>query len=136
MSFGDFWEKKILDLLLSNTAYTIPANVFVALSTSTPADDGTNVTEPSGNNYSRVSVTNNATNWPAATGTSPTSKANGTAVTFPQASGSWGTVTHFCLYDASSAGNFLAWGALAASKAVGLNDTASFAIGDLSFTLD
>lgn len=133
MSFADFLENELLDHVFGNAAYTAPATLYVALSTTTPTDDGGNFTEPSGNGYDRVDVTNNATNFPAASGGA---KANGTAITFAQASGSWGTVTHFGIYDANTAGNLLGWGALTVSKAISSGDTASFAIGDLDITLD
>jgi hypothetical protein len=133
MSFADYLEDELLDHVLGGADWPRPATVYVALSTTTPNDDGTNFTEPVGNNYSRASVTNNATNWPAASGGS---KDNGTAVTFPTASGSWGTVTHFGIYDAASSGNLLAHGALAASKSPANLDTPEFAIGELVVNLD
>ncbi len=105
----------------------------VALFTATPSDTGGG-TEVSGNAYARVAVTNNATNWPAA---SAGSKANGAAITFPQATpAGWGVVTQFGIFDASTAGNLLAWGDLTASKTVDALDTVSFAIGALTITLD
>jgi len=61
---------------------------------------------------------------------------NANAITFPQASGSWGTVSHFALFDAAAAGNILAHGSLDESKVVGNGDTLSFAAGDLDITLD
>ncbi len=78
-------------------------------------------------------MTRNGTNWAAATGTAPAVGDNAVAVTFPQATGSWGTITHFGFYDASTAGNLWFWAALSASKAVATDDTASFAIGALDF---
>lgn len=45
----------------------------------------------------------------AASGTSPSSMLNGAAVTFPQATASWGTVVAFGLYDASTGGNLIDW---------------------------
>jgi hypothetical protein len=50
--------------------------------------------------------------------------------------GSWGTVTHFALMDASTAGNMLAWADLTTPQAVGTGNTVSFAIGDLDITMD
>lgn len=132
-SFSDFLELELLDHVFGNASYSAPATLYIALSTTTPVDAGSNFTEPSGNNYSRASVTNNGTNFPAA---AAGAKANGTAITFATASGSWGTVTHFGIYDASSAGNLLAWGSLGTSKSIASGDTASFAIGDLDITLD
>lgn len=133
MSFGDFLELELLDHVLGNSAYTAPVNVYVALSTTTPNDDGTSFTEPTGGAYARVTVANNITNWPAA---AAGAKSNGTKITFPTATASWGTVTHFALYDAVTAGNFLMAGALTTAKTIGNGDTAEFAIGDLDVTLD
>lgn len=45
----------------------------------------------------------------AGSGTSPSSLTNGSVITFPQATASWGTVIAFGLYDASSSGDLLAW---------------------------
>lgn len=133
MSFSDYLENELLDHVFGGADFTRPATVYIALSTTTPADDGSNFTEPSGNNYSRPAVTNNVTNFPAASGGS---KSNGTEIAFPQASGSWGTVTHFAVFDAISGGNQLGSGALTTPKAVGANDTPKFPIGSLTITLD
>lgn len=134
-SKSDYLEAKILDHVLGGTAYTAPATVYAALFSVTPSDSGGG-TELSGNSYARVAITNNTTNWPNATGTSPTTKANGTTITFPTATGDWSTAVAFGLFDASSAGNLLIWGALTASKTVQNGDTASFAIGQLTWTED
>lgn len=131
-SFADFLENELLDHVFGAAAYSAPATLYVGLYTATPSDAGGG-TEVSGGAYERVSVTNNATNFPAASGGA---KANGTAITFPQASASWGTVSQFGIFDASTAGNLLVWGDLTASKTIDSGDTASFAIGELDITLD
>lgn len=41
--------------------------------------------------------------------TTPAQVANGAAITFPQATASWGNVIAFALFDASTSGNMLAW---------------------------
>lgn len=127
-SFSNYLENKILDHVFKTAAYTQPTNIYVALSTANPGEDGSTIAEPSGNNYARTACNS----WDAASGGAT---ANTNAVTFPQASGSWGTITHFALFDASSGGNMLGYGALAASKAVGSGDTPKFAAGDLDVTL-
>ena len=134
MSFADFLENELLDQIFGAQAYVAPATLYVALSTTTPSDDGTNFTEPSGNAYARVAVTNNKTNFNTAAAGAVD---NAVSIDFAQATpAGWGTVTHFGIYDASSAGNLLAWGALTASKAIDALDTAKFAAGDLNATLD
>ncbi len=114
-------------------AFTAPAT-HVALFTVAPSDTGGG-TEVTGGGYLRVTVTNNTTNWPAATGATA-AKSNGTVITFPTASASWGTVVAFGIIDAASAGNLLWWGDLTTSKAIANGDTASFAVSSLSFTMD
>lgn len=131
-SFSDFLELELLDHVFGNAAYSAPATLHVALFTAAPSDSGGG-TEVSGNAYARVAVTNNATNFPAASGGS---KANGTAITFAQATPSgWGVVVAFGIFDASTSGNLLAWADLTASKTVDPLDTVSFAIGALTITL-
>lgn len=129
-SKSDYLENAILDLILGGTALSAPATVYVALFTAAPSDSGGG-TEVSGGSYVRKSVTNNSTNWPAASGGS---KSNGTAITFATATASWGTVVAFGIFDASSGGNLLYWADLTASKTVGSGDTASFAVGALTVT--
>lgn len=132
-SFADYLENKLLDHVFGGGDYTRPATVYIALSTTTITDAGGNMTEPSGGAYARASVTNNATNWPAASGGA---KSNGTAITFATATTSWGTVVDFAIMDAATSGNMLGYGTLTASKTIDNGDTASFAIGDLDITLD
>lgn len=132
----DSQEQAILNLFLRGDSWTLPANLYVGLSTTTPTEAGGNFTEPVGNGYARVTVVRNGTNWAAASGTAPAIADNATAITFPAASGgSWGTVTHAGLFDAVSAGNLLWWGALGTSKAVNDGDTAQIAIGALDVKL-
>jgi hypothetical protein len=125
-----FTANELLDHLFSNATYTGPANITTALYTAAPSDAGGG-TEVTGGSYARVSQTNNATNWPAASGGS---KSNATAMTFPTATADWGTVTHVGLFDGST--NLLMWGALVASRVVKNGDIFAFAATKLvlSFT--
>lgn len=124
--WSDYEENRILDFVLGNGT---PATLYPALFTAAPSDAGGG-TEVSGGSYARVAVTNNATNFPAATGGA---KTNGADFTFPTATASWGTVTHVGLFDASSGGNLKAWAALAAPQAVASGATPVFATGDLDW---
>ena len=134
MSFTDFLENELLDHVFAAAAFVAPVTTFIGLSTTTPADDGTNITEPPGGAaYARVAKTNNLTNWPAAVAGL---KENGTTVDFAAATGAWGTVTHFFVADALSGGNILASGVLTTPKTIDSGDTASFAVGDIDITLD
>jgi hypothetical protein len=128
--FSDYYESKVLDHMLRGTAFTPPATVYVALFTTAPTDAGGG-TEVSGGGYARQSVT-----FGAPSGTNPTQIANSADVNFPVATAAWGTVVAFGLFDASTAGNLLAWDNLTASKQIDVNDQAKFAAGDLKVTLD
>lgn len=134
-SKSNYLEAKLLDHVLGNTAYTAPSNVYVALYTATPSDSGGG-TEVTGGSYARVALTNNTTNWPNASGTSPTAKSNGTTITFPTATADWGTVTSFGIFDASTSGNLLYWSTLNANKVISNGDTATFTNGNITVTED
>ena len=131
-SKSDFLELELLDHVLGNAAYTAPATVYIALFTVAPTDAGGG-TEVTGGAYARLAITNNATNWPAA---SAGLKSNGTIFTFVTATANWGTVLAMGIYDAVTAGNLLYWGDLTVSKAVNNGDTASFPVGDIDVTED
>lgn len=128
----NYLENEILDHILGNSAYSAPSNLYVGLATGV-TEAGVVSGEPSSGSYARVEVENNTTNFPNASGGS---KSNGTEITFPEATGSWGTLTHVFISDASSGGNVLLYSELTASKAVDTGDTVSFAVGSLTFTLD
>ena len=128
--FSDYWENKILDHIFGKGSYT-PPTIYVGLSTADPTDDGSGLAEPSGNAYTRVQTS--ASNWNAASNGALDNAGN---ITFAQSTGSWGTITHFALFDAAAAGNMLAYGALSQSKAIGESDTARFEAGDLHISLD
>lgn len=126
-SKSDYLENKILDHVLKNTTYTSPTTVYVGLFTVTPSDTGGG-TEVSGSSYARQSVT-----FAVASGGSTS---NSAIVTFPTATGSWGTVVAFGLFDALSGGNLLYWSALNSNRTVSFGDTASFTVGSLVVTED
>jgi len=128
--FADYWENEILGHIFGKGSYT-PPTIYVALSTADPLDDASGLAEPSGNAYARTQTS--ASDWNTASGGSVD---NANDITFPQASGSWGTITHFALFDAATGGNMLAHGALSQSKTIDSGDTARFEAGDLDVGLD
>ena len=131
-SKSDYLENKLLDHVLGGGDYSRPATVYVALYTVAPTDAGGG-TAVTGGSYARKSVTNNSTNWPAASGGA---KSNGTEIAFAEATASWGTVVAFGIFDDPTAGNLLYWADLTTPKAIGSGDTAKFAAGDLDLTED
>jgi len=136
-SFTDYLEEKVLDYVFGQVAYTPPTGVHFALSTTTPDETGGNFTEPTGASYARVSHDNDKTTWTS--GLAQVSESghveNAIAITFPEATESWGTVTYVGIYDDVSGGNLMAYGALGTSQAISNGNTASFASGALDIYL-
>lgn len=77
-----------------------------------------------------------ATGWSSATNATPSVKANANALTSAAATGA-ATLTHFAIFDASTAGNQKTdWQPLASSRTVATGDTLQWAAGALQVTLD
>lgn len=127
-------EMKVLDHYTGKTAYTVPT-WYAALSTTTPTEGGGSFTEPSAGAYARFQLT--GSNWTAATGGDPSSTSYGSTVTFNQATGGWGTVTHYGLFSVAtlSTGLVRFWGTLTTPKAIQTSDTASFAANSMLIKL-
>lgn len=131
-SFSDFLELELLDHVFGAAAYSAPATLYIALFTAAPTDAGGG-TEVTGGSYARKDVTNNATNFPAA---AAGAKANGTDITFVQATGTWGEIQAFGVFDQLTGGNLLAWCDATVFKTVSSGDTYKIAAGDLDITLN
>ena len=125
-AMSNYLENALINATLRNTTYTSPATVYVGLFTSDPTDAGTG-TEVSGGSYARKSMAFGAPSNGAST--------NSSAVEFDQATGSWGTITHFGILDALTSGNLLYHGALTSSKVIESGDVFKFASAAVSVTL-
>jgi hypothetical protein len=136
MSFSDFLEDELLDHLVSNQAYSVPATLYLAVSTVAIGDDdtGSSITEP-GSGYARVEITSDLTNWLAS---ADGEKVNDVDFTFPAADGgNWGNLIEWALLDAATNGNMLIHGALTNGPiTVNDGDTFFIAAGNLTLTLD
>ena len=125
-AFSNYLENKILLHVLSNTAYTSPAAVYLGLHTADPTDAGTG-TEVSGGSYARQSFSSTV---------SGNAASNTSAIDFPTATASWGTVGWVAVWDNLTGGNLLFHGALTASKTIASGDVFRVPAGDLDITLD
>lgn len=124
-AMSDYLENEILDHILSVGSFTMPANIYIGLSTGSFADDNSG-TELSGSGYTRIEIT-----FAAASSASAASNAT---VTFPTATGSWGAISHYGIFDASTSGNLLVHGVFAAPKTIGSGDVLRVNSGDLTVT--
>jgi len=134
-SISDYLEDAILDHALGVSAYTY-TSLYIGLSTANPTDDASGIAEPSGNNYARELCTGSGS-WDAAASRKTTNTA---AVEFNQASGPWGTITHWfvCthLTNVTWGTNveLIAHGELANNKVVVNGNTPSIAASEMDIT--
>jgi len=126
MSFSNYLENKVLGHVFGAVPYTAPATLYVGLYTSDPGEANTG-TEVSGGSYARQTIAFTVTDNQAS---------NTAAVEFPTASASWGTVTYAAIFDASTSGNMLAYGALTTSKTIASGDVLRIPAGDFDINLD
>jgi len=128
MSFSNTFETHVLNYVFTATSVTRPTAWYLALFTSNPAEDasGTEVST-SGTAYARQT---------AAFTVSGNTASNSSAIEFPTATASYGTVSHVGVFDASTSGNLIAYAALSSSKAIDTGDVFRVPSGDLDITLD
>lgn len=127
-AMSNFLENEILNLVLRGIGYSGGSTVYAALYT-TPTDDSGGGTEVAGGGYARTTV---PTFGPASGGVC----SNSANVQFPAASASWGTVTHFALWDAPTGGNLLYHGELTAPKTINAGDTFVLPPGNITISHD
>lgn len=133
---SDYLANALLDLAFRNQAYSAP-DTYVALATATVADDddGDTITEPSGNNYSRVQVNVNGGSSPTWDVASGGALDNTHQIDMPTPSGSWGTAVALAIVDASTSGNLLFYDNGVTDTPIGVSDDVYFGAGDLDVAL-
>lgn len=130
---SDFLENQIIAHVFRTGSFTKPAGLWIALFTVAPNDAGGG-TEVVAGGYARVARAPLDANWTAPTGGNGQT-ANVAAIDFGTASANWGTITHFGIFDALTAGNLIAWGALTASRTVNSGDAFQIPAGQLTITV-
>ncbi len=106
-----------------NANFSYPIGTTVQDTTTAPA-------------YARVQVVNNGTNWVAASSQPATGWAasNGTAMSFAQSTGSWGTETYYGIFDAAGGGNLLIFDELRAETGTVATATGTSPITSIATT--
>jgi hypothetical protein len=96
---------------------------------------GTGVEVTNANAYARKAHNPLDANWAAATGGGGATS-NSSAITFTQATGSWGTVAAMAITDNSTydSGNMLFFSTVGTSRAIDNGDTAEFAASAITVT--
>jgi len=138
---SNYLETSILDHVLGVAAFTAPTALHLGLTIQDPTESGAYeaLYEPGPiagtGGYNRAVVTTEFD--AAAVGTvlgqtiGATSTMTGT-ITYGAASLDWGTITHWGLYDAATAGNMLYYGEFTTAKAINSGDTVQISSGDLT----
>jgi hypothetical protein len=142
-AMSNFLENKLVDQIFRAQTAPTTSTLHIGLFTAAPNDAGGG-TEVAGNNYSRASVTSSLANWAGTQSAGSTTASSGTggqtsnngAITFATPSGTWGTVSHFGVFDAGTSGNLLFHGQLTIAKTINSGDTVSFPAGSLTVTFD
>jgi hypothetical protein len=135
-AFSNYLEDEMNDHVLTNSAFSKPATVYLSLHTGDPGESGV-ASEVSGGSYARVSITNNNTNFPVCASTGTPTKKNGQQFVFPTSTAAWGTVTHWAIYDddGSPAGNMLVHGSFSTPRYVASGKTMKVPAEAISITL-
>ena len=129
-AISTYLQNALLNGSLKNSAYTPATTVYIGLNSANPtATTATALSnEISGNAYVREAIT-----WGSVSGGSVSTS---TTITWPQASPSgWGSVGYVSIWDASTSGNLLFFGALASGITVNATDQVSILSGNLTITL-
>lgn len=120
-----YLQNRLIDHLFRTATFTKPTALWIALFTAPPSDAGGGTEVPiAGTGYGRVNLPPLDTNWRATQGgtsgisTGAGGTANALTVTFGAPTVNWGTVTHYAIYDAATAGNLLIWDALTVPRPI------------------
>lgn len=131
-SLSNYGENAFINHLCG-TAYSPAATIYLALCTSDPGEAATGASMNevgNSNGYARKAIT-----FGAAASRAITQNAT---VTFDQATGAWGTVSHWAIVDSGTygSGNVLAYGAFSSSISVVSGNTLAVASGQVSVSVD
>jgi hypothetical protein len=132
-AMSDYAEVEVRKHFFRTGSFTKPTVLGIALYTAAPGDAGGG-TEVTGGSYARVDRPPLDANWTGASATDGLTD-NAADIVFPAPTANWGSVTHFGIHDATTAGNLLFHGSLGTAKTVNNGDPApKFAAGDLNIT--
>lgn len=112
----------------SKTSPGLPSTLYVGLSSTTPNMNGTGFTEPTDSAYKRVQLT-------GMSAPSNGEVSNSARLSFQESVGKWGTMTYFGVFDASSGGNLLMYGALTPKRTIDEITVMGFKPGTLKLSM-
>lgn len=117
------------NVFMTKLSPTLPKKVYLGLSSTAPQVDGTGVSEPLASaGYQRVELTNLVEPVNGVV-------SNDGEIQFDESSASWGTITHFVLFDSPTDGNLLMFNQLSQSRSVETATIVMVKTGSLKLTL-
>jgi hypothetical protein len=140
---SDYLEDELIKHIFRTGSFTKPTVLAFALLTTGADDDdtgtftaSTGVEVTNANAYARVDRPPLDANWTATAGGDGQTD-NAAAITYTQATGSWGTVTDMAICSSAThnTGNMYFYSSLTSSRAIDNGDTAEFAAGAVTVTL-
>ena len=138
---SDYFAKALMDFYVgkNNTTLVVPATLYVAMFTTTPGVANSGGVELAISGYLRLAITNNTTNFAAATGSGTRTKAGqwGTPMTWFTAGATSAAIVATGLFDASTAGNLWLLNEIAAGsqQTISSGNNITFNASDFSWTL-
>lgn len=136
MGMTNYLANEILDHILRGEAFTAPTELYVGLWKTTATVDATSTGSTTGEmdetGYSRFNITPGTGEFDAGSGGATD---NTNAITFGPVTENADEVDTVAILDASSAGNMLFFGSLDTARTLQNGDSASFAAGDLDWTV-
>lgn len=129
----------ILNAFFGRSQYaSLASSCYIGLSTTTPAADGSNFTEPASSaGYARTFLgTYNQSNTYQMDAAADGRISNSSKIIFfPEATASWGTVTYFGIFTTATGGTPILYGALTSSVAIPSGYIPIFRAGNLTVSL-
>ena len=127
-AFSNYMEDAITAWINGTTFPSAPTNTCVQLYSQDPTDEGS----ATGALYTRISVASGG--WTRGTGGAGTLSNTG-VITITSSAASGATATHVAVFNAITGGNLLFYGALSASKSIGVGDEVKFNALQLTLTV-
>jgi hypothetical protein len=119
-NFSTYIQEQFTSWLKAGTFATAPTSLICALSTADPLDDASGIAEPVAMGYSRETVDLGAASSVNGVGTTVTGPS--AAVVFGPATGDWGSIAYWALYE-NAGTNMLFHGSVTAAKTVVSGDS-------------
>ena len=128
-AFSNYLENEILDWVNGGAFPTQPSATWVQLFNGSPTETGSGGTGL----YSRIAVA--AGGWTTSTGATATIT-NTAAITISTAAATSASADNFGIFDNSTSGNLLFYGALSTAKTISVGDEIKFNASSLTIRVD